>query len=275
MTTPVFFIDFSYYVFYRYHALVTWWNFSQEDKFDPSTLTENQLFLDKFRDMCVENIGKVIKKYVPLFKKTNKHYTLFLARDCSRCDIWRHQHTDGYKAGREAGTHWNPYIFEYTYEVVVPAILQTYPGTLLSVETAEADDIIGVLVRSLRRESESRLIVVVTNDLDYLQLMHPSTVIVNLQGKRLEEKAPHPNPVVSKRIKILSGDKSDNIPSIFNKRTTKAKIAEYAQLPDTEFQSFIESLDEESKRRYHHNALLIDQDLIPLGLRQKIESLLI
>ena len=60
-TNPTFiFIDASYFCFYRYHSLLTWWKNAYPEQadvlLDPY---QNQEFVDKFRKTFVENVAKI------------------------------------------------------------------------------------------------------------------------------------------------------------------------------------------------------------------------
>ena len=63
-TKPVFiFIDGSYYNFYRYHSLLTWWkNAFTEDTECIKDPYQNQIFVEKFKKTFSENIKSLKKK---------------------------------------------------------------------------------------------------------------------------------------------------------------------------------------------------------------------
>ena len=59
---PLIFIDGSYFCFYRYFALLTWWkNAFPEDPIldDPA---DNPVFVDKFKKMCIQSLENIPKK---------------------------------------------------------------------------------------------------------------------------------------------------------------------------------------------------------------------
>ena len=47
MSTLIF-IDGSYYIFYRYYALLNWWKFQNKDDDNIDNLHENTEFVEKF-----------------------------------------------------------------------------------------------------------------------------------------------------------------------------------------------------------------------------------
>ena len=74
------------------------------------------------------------------------------------------------------------------------------------------------------------------------------------------------------KLKILQGDTSDNISSIFNKRITMNKILEYVY-DNEKLEKYLEE-NEESKKLYDRNKLLIDFNMIPENIKLNINSLI-
>ena len=60
MNPTFIFVDGSYYNFYRYYALSTWWRnaYPEEPLEDPY---QNEKFVEKFRKTFVENVEKIPK----------------------------------------------------------------------------------------------------------------------------------------------------------------------------------------------------------------------
>ena len=55
------FIDGSYFCFYRFHALLTWWKNAHRD--DPLEAPfANVLFVEKFKKVFNEKITEIVKK---------------------------------------------------------------------------------------------------------------------------------------------------------------------------------------------------------------------
>lgn len=135
---------------------------------------------------------------------------------------------------------------------------------------AEADDIIAIFTRKIHRDHPDTEIVIITNDNDYLQLIDEKTKLINMKNMDLSERLQQ-TPEVYLRMKIIMGDKSDNIPSIFPKCGDKKALA-YAE--DTEALNERLSKCEESRRRYDLNKLLIDMTQVPEDIRIEIEEML-
>lgn len=155
---------------------------------------------------------------------------VIFANDCPKQKIWRKSIFDKYKLQRIlADRTKNPFnfskVFAYANEHLIPEFIDENQGSkLISVDTAEGDDIIASLIK-LIPEDETK--VVIANDKDYIQLLDvPNLILTNCQGRifSLEEESRHKLLVENNKKltakefllkKILIGDKADNIESIF------------------------------------------------------------
>ena len=54
-------VDGSYYLFYRYHAIIQWWKHAKPDK-ELGTPIDNEEFMDCFKRGFVSKIKEFIKK---------------------------------------------------------------------------------------------------------------------------------------------------------------------------------------------------------------------
>jgi 5'-3' exonuclease len=130
---------------------------------------------------------------------------------------------DGYKATRdEKSRNFNREVFAYTYQTLLPSLLEKYGFQMIGHRSLEADDVIAILTNMLLdvENMPKTNICIITNDNDYIQLLnHPALksnanaqlVIKNMQDKHLEERTVCP-PDVYLEVKKILGDKSDNIP---------------------------------------------------------------
>jgi 5'-3' exonuclease len=133
------------------------------------------------------------------------------------------------------------------------------------VENAEADDVIAVLANKLYNQDKSRLIVIISNDNDYLQLVNDKTLIWSLQNKLLNSKVETTSQEMLMR-KILRGDEGDNIPSIVGNMSEK-DITELIQNRD-KFESWLNTSDK--RKLFENNQKLIDFNFIPDEIRESI-----
>jgi len=260
MNPTFIFVDGSYFCFYRYYALLQWWKnaYPQEEIPDPY---QNEKFVEKFKKTFVEHLKQIPKKL-----KINKDVNpiMIAAKDCKREDIWRMELFSQYKAnranGKEDGFMGGPF-FKMVYEENlfksgdIKAIL--YHPKL------EADDCIALSVKYVLDKYPKSNIYIITSDRDYLQLQSENVQIFNLAYKNLKSSG---NSERDLAIKILMGDSSDNIPSVFPKCGEKTAIK---CLEDKAF--FDKKMDNNSEyyKQYELNQTLVRFDKIPYNLQEE------
>ena len=262
-------IDTSYLIFYRYFALLQWWRVAHpEDELgDPG---ENPEFCKKFVKQIFESVEN-IKRSLKLHTNSRQRHDVkvLFARDCPRKTIWRNAYFTEYKATREKDDDFmGGQFFKMVYK---DKLLEKTTANLILYENyMEADDIIAVTTNYIKDNHEGDYkIYIIANDMDYLQLWDKNCEIVNLQGKYLvEKKNSYRDGDKNLFVKIVLGDKSDNIPPIFNK--CSVKDAEYYYENIDEFQQRVDK--ENCNERLLLNNIIIDFDEIPEELQKKIEN---
>ena len=88
--TNYIFIDGSYFVFYRFHALLAWWRLKHKDE-PINNPIENEEFVEKFKKLFVEKI-ELFPHLLSI-----KDPVIIIGKDCPRSDIWRNEHLNSYK----------------------------------------------------------------------------------------------------------------------------------------------------------------------------------
>lgn len=258
-TTPLTYIliDISYYIFYRYYALLNWWNFVQPD--DPlGNPIENNEFVEKFKKTFINKIGEIPKKL------KIKNYKIIAGADCPRLDIWRHKIFNGYKEKRV----YDEQFLGGPFFKLGLQILQNLDIPILQHNKLEADDCIALTTHYLQSNKMPSEIVIIANDMDYLQLVAPNISLINLKFKYLtDSKKWSGDPRQDLFCKIVMGDKSDDIPSVFKKCGPKTSLKYYND--PTLFEQQLKS--ENAYERYKQNKKLIDFNEIPEEL---VESFL-
>jgi 5'-3' exonuclease len=261
------FVDASYYIFFRFHALKNWWSLAKRD--EPVIPNESEEFKEKFRKTFKEKMKEMAKK-VGIPKGTP--YRLFVGKDCPRSDIWRTPLFDQYKCGR-ADSSMEGHFFGLTYE---EGLFEDVCGDncILEHPSLEADDVIALSVRNILSRDKDAICYVITSDMDYLQLATCDRVkLYDLKYKLLTEKSKYyqetGRPDKDLFIKCVCGDKSDNIPSAFPKcgKKTAEKMWE---LTEEERMKTLES--KHGLAQYQHNKRLIDFENIPSELRDEFLS---
>ena len=265
---PVMLIDTSYFIFYRYFAVYNWFKLAQKTLVDVPTILSNHVFMNKFDKLFEENLERLRKK--------NKidYDNIVFAKDCMREHIWRYEFFADYKRSREERlTTFNGDIFKYCYNTLLPKLEAKLGIQSCEHACSEADDIIAVFARHIHATNPDVNITIVTNDNDYLQLIRKHVYLVNMKNIDLNTRvAETSSPEMYLKTKIILGDKSDNIPSIFPKCGEK-KAQQLAENPDL----LEERLNkcEETRRRYELNTLLIDTLKIPGNIQDEIRSMMV
>lgn len=260
-TGPTFiFIDGSYFCFYRYHALLTWWKNAYPEQSevlqDPYN---NEKFVEKFKKTFVDNITKIP---INLNIDKNKKPIIIVGKDCKRENIWRNELFPNYKGtranGPEDGFMGGPF-FKMVYEDQL--FIQGGARSILKHPKLEADDCIAITVKYLLNVYPTCNIYIITSDKDYLQLAEERVHLYNLAFKKLtEQKTCTGNAKCDLFCKIVTGDPSDNIPSVFPKCGPKTALKYFANRDL--FEKKIKESDTFQKQ-YELNKTLIDFDCIP------------
>jgi 5'-3' exonuclease len=265
MKSPTFiFVDGSYYNFYRYYALLQWWkiSFPEEILDDPY---QNADFVNKFKKTHIENLQKIPKK-LKLDKSCNP--ILVVGKDCKREEIWRMKHFSGYKGTRDNGKgdfKGGPF-FKMVYEENL--FLEGGAKAILKHPHLEADDCIALSVKHVLNKYPDCEIYIITSDKDYLQLSNDNVYIYNLAYKNIaSSKSSTGNPETDLQIKIIMGDSSDNIPSVFPK--CGPKTAQKCIDDPAFFLKKISEKSEEYQKQYELNKLLVDFNNIPEELQEE------
>jgi 5'-3' exonuclease len=257
------FIDGSYYNFYRYHSLLTWWkNAFPEDTECLADPYQNPIFVEKFKKTFGENIRSLQKK-LQIDKTINP--ILIVGKDCKRENIWRTKLFPQYKANRANGKEdgfMGGSFFKMVYDEEL--FIQAGVKCILKHPQLEADDCIAISVKHVLHLFPECSVYIITSDKDYLQLAEPRIHLYNLAFKKLtDQKSSTNNAKCDLFCKIITGDISDNIPSVFPKcgPKTAMKYFENEQLFNIKLNS-----SEDFQKKYELNRLLVDFNNIPQEL---------
>lgn len=271
---PVFiFIDGSYFNFHRYHSLLTWWKNAFPEQLDEiKDPFKNQQFVDKFRKTFVEHVNK-IPKNLNINVKTGVKPIILVGKDCKRENIWRMNLFPTYKGTRdnspESGFMGAPF-FKMVYEDNL--FIEGGATHILSHPHLEADDCIAISVKKVLDFNPTATIYVITSDKDYLQLAEPRVQLYNLSYKKLtEQKSSTGNPDSDLFCKIVMGDISDNIPSVFPKCGPKTALKYFEN--QESFQTRLNS-SEKFKEQFLLNSKIVDFNNIPEELINEFLSTL-
>jgi len=269
-------VDSSYTSFYRFFATKAWYGLAykeemkeiKEQGYDSYDWLSNKVFMEKYEKMYLESINKLVGK-----KIFNDSIIIF-ARDPPQNTIWRNEDIDDYKQGRQDLTKTNNFkpIFKHTYETLIPKWIKNNDHIYeLKQDKIEADDIIAIITMYLKKRKHNfEKIIIVSGDEDFLQLgddniyfaQYKKKKMFQLSKKEAEEKLHH---------KIVKGDCSDNIPSIFKNKRIPKLTKELFLNNKKEFLEYLES-NKDIKEKYKRNEKLIDFNFIPKKYITKLEQ---
>lgn len=190
---------------------------------------------------------------------------------------WRKKVFQFYKAGREekreeSEIDWAT-IFGYMRNIV-SELEEVYPGRVVKVATAEADDIIGVLTRQFHTMGP---IMIISPDKDMQQLkIYPGVKQYSSLLKK-EMTADGRKILIEK---LIRGDKGDGIPNVrspdnaivagIRQGAISAKFVDEAFDCDDVPALIEKTFGEEGLRNYHRNKMLIDFAEIPADVQEAI-----
>lgn len=273
-------VDASYTTFYRFFATMRWYSLAKKEEFkkvkdDPKyDWNLNVEFKEKYEKMYFESIENI------LTNKIMDNCVMIFCQDAKQSTLWRHKlieskkESDQYKGERpDLESKYNfKNLFKYTYEKLIPKVGKTksYPVYQLLFDETEADDIIATISMYLEDKDSEQDIIIVSGDDDFTQLGRENVgildyrkkTVIRFKDKETEEKL---------RLKIINGDKSDNIPSIFPKSRKEVSLKERKLVKESkkEMDKFLDA-NPEIKKRYNLNEKLIDFKKIPKKIQNPV-----
>ena len=190
---------------------------------------------------------------------------------CDSGNVWRREVFPNYKANRKkvrdkSGHDWTK-IFEIMSKIK-NELKEHMPYKVIEIDTAEADDIIAVLVKKYINQK----ILILSGDKDFIQLHNNRVKQYNPVLNKFVGKGETPSIYIKEHI--LKGDRSDGIPNVLSdddvfvegrrqRPLTKKKIASWVD-------EMVMTFTEEEQKIYDRNRKLIDLSLIPPELEAKI-----
>jgi len=203
---------------------------------------------------------------------------------CCDARSWRKNYFKEYKYKRkedrdksaEKGIDWNA-LFEII-NGIREDLQANFPYSVVYVDDAEADDIIGVLVERTQEFGQHEKVMIVSGDKDFIQLHRYSNVkqFAPVQKKQVK----HENPIQYLREHIIRGDKGDGVPSMHSHDTifveggrqkpiSKKFLEPLLDLPEEELKL---KLTEDQWRNYVRNKNLVDLSQTPSAIVELIND---
>ena len=264
-------VDSGYLFFYRYHATKLWYKRAHEYTDDLTMVQDNnyqEMFQKKIKDCLLEKIKK---------HKTSWEY-LIIARDTRRSQIWRHSLIKDYKANRDTSKLTGLSIAASLLKHTIMDLIREHSIKSIGYSTAEADDIVYITKNFLTQKYPNAQFVIIASDADYFQIIDERTSLERLDKTDPLKKSTRnthnlPIPEAQKidlLIKIISGDKSDNIPSCFPKCGNKTAL-KYALDSDLLAQQLGGNIS--YWKQFQTNQKLIDMKHIPSHIQNSVNQM--
>ena len=195
---------------------------------------------------------------------------------CDDKNNWRKEVFPEYKANRRKNrendiTDWKT-LFELLHEMR-EELTKYFPYKVMHVDSAEADDIIGVLVAERQNRFPSPPTLILSSDKDFIQLQKYQGV---RQWSPLQKKFVVGDPAESLYDKTIRGDTGDGVPNILSSDDTLITEGK-RQTPVTKKKMELwrgkkpeEFCNEAMLRNYHRNKTLVDLRETPKSIRINI-----
>ena len=205
---------------------------------------------------------------------------------CDGRKYWRRDFFPHYKAGRKKAREasdldWG-LIFD-TLSEMRQDLAKHFPYKVMHIERCEADDIIAALTKYAQENElvqeglveESQKILILSSDKDFKQLqLYPNVkqwspmqkkYVTATQREIIEYKIEH----------IVKGDSGDGIPNIFSKDDVfvvgeRQRVVTAKRLQEFIDNGFIACKNDEERRNWKRNIVLVDFDHIPDDVRGEI-----
>lgn len=260
-------VDTSYWIFYRYFAIIQWWKHAKSDQELPENPYDCPEFVEKFIKTFTESIETFKKK-----QKIHKQPChIIAARDCPRKEIWRNKLYPKYKESRDKDdVFMGGNFFKLVYANDNELLLKANINRVLKFPTLEGDDIVAITKNIIREKYPDAAIYIIANDHDYLQLLDENTEIINFQQKSLREnKKVFLEADKNLFYKIVLGDKSDCIEPVFKKCGPKT-AEKYYNDPKELAKAF--SKEDGTQEKFDLNKKIISFSEIPEELVEKVKK---
>ena len=246
------------------------------------------MILIDLNQVCIANVlqeVKQLKKIEPLLVKHMILSTLLFYRRkfkdqygelvicCDSKRSWRKDVFPFYKANRKTNRQKDDIDWSGIFEVInslTDDLVNHFPYSVIQVDQAEADDIIGTLVKNYYRQGK---IMIVSSDKDFLQLQKYYNVYQYSPIQKKNLQIQNPNEYIKEHI--MKGDRGDGIPNFLSdddtfvtdkrsKKILKTKLEAWKNLYPTEF------CNEKMYRGWKRNEQLVDLAHTPADIKQKI-----
>ena len=214
-------------------------------------------------------------------KKFRKQYGDMVIA-CDSGNVWRRQAFPNYKAGRKETREKSEHDWTMIFDIlskIKREIKEFLPYKVIELETAEADDIIAVLVRRQQRivgPNHAKKVLILSGDKDFIQLHNENVRQYNPVLSKFVGKGENPSIYIKEHI--FKGDRSDGIPNILSDDNVFIEGRRQRPLSKKKINNWVNDVffythfTEEEQKNYDRNRKLIDLSCIPQELEDKINN---
>ena len=211
-------VDSSYTSFHRFFATLRWFSFAKKEEYkehkdDPKyDWSKNDIFIEKYKKMYLESIKKLVTP------KVFNNSIIIFCLDAPQESLWRNDLMECYKGERIDLTKKHNFkpTFTFTYKKLIPDLVKNNKNILMMKHAKmEADDIIALCTRYIRKKHQDKTVYLVSGDNDFLQLGYDNLFFADYKKNLIKLSREEAKEALEQ--KIINGDCSDNIPSIFPK----------------------------------------------------------
>lgn len=241
-------VDSSYTSFYRFFATLRWFSFSNKDEYkehkdDPSyDWSKNKIFIEKYKKLYLDSIIKLVSKKI--YKKSKVIFCL----DTPKENVWRSSLTEEYKGGRvdlSKKRNFRP-TFKITYNELIPNLVKNNPDKIYSlrIDELEADDVIALTVKYIRKKNLDYDVYLISGDQDFLQLGYDRLYFLDYKKNKSSFQLTEEEARKALLNKIICGDNSDNIKCIFPKdrKIVSNKLRKAVKESENELEKFLKKI---------------------------------
>jgi 5'-3' exonuclease len=229
------------------------------------------------------NMGQIISAYISSLFKIRNNFSASMSNpmvlDIDGGNTWRkkifEENVDkmlmkedapkSYKGGRNRESNskidWK-ILFEY-YDETLNAIKNYTDFIVMTVNSAEADDVIAVIASQYVLNNENEHVFIISSDEDFVQLMVNDRI--HLWSPTRDDYITCDDPKTFLTVHIMTGDGADNIPSIDKRMGEKTALKKI----EAGLENYLLT-NAEIRERFEINKKLIDFNEIPLEIRQNI-----
>lgn len=187
---------------------------------------------------------------------------------CDATDNWRKKYFPYYKANRKVSRDESSIDWKEMFRIlnkVREELAEYFPYPTIRVETAEADDVIAALCHEHGRELGGEPILILSGDKDFQQLQRYANIDQYDPTRKRWIRCNDPDTFLLEHI--LKGDTSDGIPNVLSSDDTFVAKARQKPLRSKFIDQVLadgpDILEDELKRNYQRNRVLIDLDYVP------------